>query len=161
MFKTPPNDGWLEKAIALENEFEISAGANFQVGAATASTSEEAVSVNPMQTAFAVFMHKLRIAHQLTLEQLAEKIAVDREQLLLIEKRVGFKAPPRTLERLASFYKLPLRAVVQMAGAVTQVNPLLARNAVQFAAQSDSFEQLTKDEKKLLVEFVKLVRDIK
>lgn len=36
MFKTPPNDEWLEKAIALENEFEISAGANFQVGTATA-----------------------------------------------------------------------------------------------------------------------------
>jgi hypothetical protein len=51
MFKTPPNDGWLEKAIALENEFEISAGANFQVGAATASTSEEIVGVNPIQTA--------------------------------------------------------------------------------------------------------------
>jgi transcriptional regulator with XRE-family HTH domain len=161
MFKTPPTDGWLERAIALENEFEISAGAEFQFRPIGDKAPQKALSVNPVQMAFAVFMHKLRIAHQLTVEQLAEQIAVDSDQLLLIEKRVGFKPPPRTLQKLASFYKLPFKAIVQMAGAVTQVNPLLARNAVQFAAQSDSFEQLTKDEKKLLTEFVKLLRDIK
>jgi len=54
-----------------------------------------------------------------------------------------------------------IAAVVQMAGAVTNVNPLLARNAVQFAAKSESFEQLTRDEKKLLTKFVQLVRDMK
>jgi len=161
MFKTPPSDRWLQEAVGLEQEFEISAGSEFQVGTEDEAAFQEAAPVNPLQMAFAILMRNLRVDHRLTIEQLAEQIAVDGDQLLLIEKSVGFKPPPRTLQKLSAFYKLPFTAVVQMAGAVTNVNPLLARNAVQFAAKSESFEQLTRDEKKLLTKFVQLVRDMK
>jgi transcriptional regulator with XRE-family HTH domain len=159
MFKSPPSKGWLKGAVTVEDQFDISAGVEIQIGELIGVEPQKASAMTRLQMAFSILMHKLRIEQKLTLEQLADEIEVDCDHLLKIEKSVGFKPPPRTLQRLAVFYKLPVGALVQMAGAVTKIDPLLARNAVQFAAKSESFEHLNRDEKKLLDEFVKLVRD--
>ena len=159
MFKNPPSEGWLKEAIMLEDQFDISAGVELQIDELVGAEPAKVSAVNRLQIAFSILMHKLRLERKLTVEELAEEIKVDFEQLVKIEKSAGFKPPPRTLQKLAGFYKLPIGALVQMAGAVKKVDPLLARNAVQFAAKSESFEHLSRDEKRLLDQFVKLVRD--
>ena len=159
MFKNPPSEGWLKEAIALEDQFDIAVGVELQTDEIIGGIPAKIAEVSALQIAFSILMHKLRLERKLTVEQLSHELDVESDQLVKIEKSAGFKPPSRTLQKLAGFYKLPIRALVQMAGAVKKVDPLLARNAVQFAAKSESFEHLNRDERKLLDQFVKLVRD--
>ena len=112
-----------------------------------------------MQAGFSRFMHKLRINAGLSIAKLASKIDVEQEQLLFIEQKIGYKAPPRTLSNLAKYYNLPLQGLLQMSGVIRNVDKRLEESVVRFAAESDSFEKLTREEKKLLNSLIKIINE--
>ena len=173
MFKFNANSKWYKDMAKLEEGHDISAGLPFldletfkkegeitqEVADNAAHQDKEIYRVELRQAAYSKFMHKLRISAGLNIDQLANKLDVEPEQLLLIEQKIGYKAPPRTLTRLAHFYSLPLPGLLQLAGAKREIDRRIEEDIVRFAAESDSFEKLSSEEKRLLNSLVKVIRD--
>jgi transcriptional regulator with XRE-family HTH domain len=157
----PPTRNWLMKAVELEADCDISAGPVLPVVEMTCPASSALVEGKreKVHEAFSILMRQLRLEQDLTVEQLAHRIEVEPEQLHRIERHIGYKPPPRTLHRLAEWHRLPVNAVIQMAGGVKKMNRSLEESAMCFAAKSESFEQLNSAEKRLLNEFVQCLRE--
>ena len=158
---TPPTRSWLMKAVELEADCDISAGPVMPVVEVDCPASAALVVVKreKVHTAFSILMRQLRLEKNLTVEELAQRIEVEPEQLHRIERHIGFKPPPRTLQRLADWHRLPVNAVIQMAGGVKKMNRTIEDSALCFAAKSESFERLNSDEKRLLNDFVQCLRE--
>lgn len=157
MFKLKASKRWYKEAAELEKSYDISAGP--EILEFSSPSDSEASRPENVQVGFSKFMHKLRISIGLSVDELAKKIDVDREQLILIENKTGYKAPPRTLSRLAKVYNLPTASFLQLAGATKATDERLQADILRFAAESDSFEKLSKEEKKLLGELIRVIRD--
>lgn len=159
MFKLKATDEWYRHAAEMEKGNDIGAGLPPQGGIESQEDLVEKHRKEYRQAAYAKFVHMLRINARLTIDALAKKLTVDPEQLLLMEQQLGYKAPPRTLTKLAKHYNLPIKPFFSLAGAYTEIDRSLEQNVIRFAAESDSFEKLTDEEKRLLNELVKVLRD--
>jgi transcriptional regulator with XRE-family HTH domain len=115
--------------------------------------------VDAVRYVFHSVMQGLRREKGLTIHELAERAKIKREELLAIERNPGYRPSPLTLQRLADFYAIPQRRLAELAGAVKTVPEELQQKASCFAAQSESFARLTREEKKVLDEFVKFLRE--
>ena len=106
---------------------------------------------------FGQFLQLLRRRHGLTVDELAVKTGIDRADLALMEK--GNSAPePVVISHLSSLYKVPLQQMLRVAGVVRDQDDEFVAHASRFAAQSESFDKLTREEKKALDEFVAYLR---
>lgn len=114
--------------------------------------------VGKLRYAFQMLLEKLRRSRGLTFDELAKKADIDRNEIMAIERHVGYQPGPRTLHKLSQFYGIPHERLAALAGAFREVPPKLAASASQFAAQSESFGKLPKEERKLLDDFVKLLK---
>lgn len=173
MFKFNATSKWYQSAAKLEADHDISSGLpcldlatpqkdrDIAQGVTDSAVrhDEQNYRSDFRQAGYSRFMHKLRINAGLSIKQLAKKLDVAPEQLLLIEQRIGYKAPPRTLSHLAKFYELPFPGFLQLAGAIKEIDKKIEEDVVRFAAESDSFEKLSKEEKRLLNDLVKVIRD--
>lgn len=119
----------------------------------------EQLSVEPV--VFRTFLHLLRRSKGLTLDGLAHKIDVPREELAAIEQCEGYRPSPRTVHKLSLFYRLSPSKLATLAGAVEQ--PAAAEEirepAFRFAAMSESFSQLSREERHALRELVDALRE--
>jgi transcriptional regulator with XRE-family HTH domain len=111
-----------------------------------------------MREAFHRVVQMLRRSRGLTIDQLAEKTKIDREELFALERNPAYRPSPLTLHRLSEFFDVPDRKLAVLAGAIREVPDDLREHAARFAAQSDSFAKLTKEEQRLLDEFVGFLR---
>lgn len=172
MFKIKATDKWCREMAKIEADHDISAGgmiseeelslvkakAERAIVRQVRSSKEDILRAERRWVGYSRFMHMLRIQKRITIDQLAQEIDVDSEQLLFIESKLGYKAPPRTLRNLAKFYRLPMKGFLQLAG-VLATDKRLEENMVKFAAESDSFETLSAEEKRLLNDLIKLISD--
>ncbi|MDP4194850.1 MAG: helix-turn-helix transcriptional regulator [Bacteroidota bacterium] len=161
MFKLNPSIRWYDKYVKGDEKPEdISAGAFFIPVRFLEDNVDEDVEqeVKILKYSFSILMNKLRISKNLSLEQLSQKIEVDFMELFQIEKDPLFKPHLRTIWQLAEFYKIPYKALAQVAGAIN-TNEKLKEDLVKYAAKSSSFEKLTKEEKKQLDEIVKIIKE--
>ena len=106
--------------------------------------------------AFVVFVRLLRRRHGLTIDQLAERADIDREEVVAMEWNNGYRPTPLTLHKLSQVYGLPQRRLAALAGAFRDDS--VNEHASRFAAQSESFSKLTPEERKVVDEFVKFLR---
>lgn len=157
MSKFKASKNWYLKALADEEGHDISAGPEIYP-LVDPNIYHLEKKVYDVSQSFSIFIHKLRISSGYTIEDLAKKIDVEADQLVKAE-RPGYKLPPRTLTHIAKFYDLPMKPLLQLAGAVKITNPELEDQVMKFAAQSESFEKLTSEEKNLLNKLVKVIRD--
>jgi len=111
-----------------------------------------------MREAFHRVVQMLRRSRGLTIDQLAEKTRIDRDELFALERNPAYRPSPLTLHRLSEFFEVPDRKLAVLAGAIRDVPNDLREQAARFAAQSDSFAKLTKEEQRLLDEFVGFLR---
>jgi transcriptional regulator with XRE-family HTH domain len=111
-----------------------------------------------MREAFHRVVQMLRRSRGLTIDQLAEKTKIDRDELFALERNPAYRPSPLTLHRLSEFFEVPDRKLAVLAGAIREVPDDLRQQAARFAAQSDSFAKLTKEEQRLLDEFVGFLR---
>ena len=111
-----------------------------------------------MREAFHRVVQMLRRSRGLTIDQLAEKTKIDRDELMALERNPAYRPSPLTLHRLSEFFEVPDRKLAVLAGAIREVPDDLRQQAARFAAQSDSFSKLTKEEQRLLDEFVGFLR---
>lgn len=108
--------------------------------------------------AFREIMRGLRKRRGLTLDELADRIDADRDELAAIERQEGYQPSPHLLDELSRFYELPQRKLAELAGAVSGVEPALREQASRFAAQLDSFSTLTAGERRTVDEFVSFLK---
>lgn len=91
--------------------------------------------------------------------KLAEKADVDEAEIRRIECQPGFIPHPRTIFKLEKQFGLPSGVLAKLSGAVKHNSPVLEEKAMAFAAHAQSIGKLTRDEKKLLNEFIKFLTE--
>jgi transcriptional regulator with XRE-family HTH domain len=100
----------------------------------------------------------LRRDRRMTVDELAGKTSIPREEIIAMERNPFYRPPALTLHRLATFYGIPQRRLAELAGASRKVPKSLQKEASRFAAKSESFAGLSREQKKLLDAFVKFLK---
>ena len=111
-----------------------------------------------IREAFHRVVQMLRRSRGLSIDDLAEKTEIDRTELVALERNPAYRPSPLTLHRLSEFFGVPDRKLAVLAGAIREVPEDLRQHAARFAAQSNSFAKLTKEEQRVLDEFVGFLR---
>lgn len=114
--------------------------------------------IGTLQYAFRVILQDMRKAKGLTVSELAKQTGIDQTEILAMERRVGYKPAPLTLDKLSRFYGVSHKQLATLAGAFGESPPDIVESASRFAAQSESFVKLTNEEQKALDEFMKVLR---
>jgi transcriptional regulator with XRE-family HTH domain len=111
-----------------------------------------------IREAFHRVVQMLRRSRGLSIDDLAERTKIDRTELVALERNPAYRPSPLTLHRLSEFFGVPDRKLAVLAGAIREVPDDLRQHAARFAAQSSSFSKLTKEEQRVLDEFVGFLR---
>jgi transcriptional regulator with XRE-family HTH domain len=111
-----------------------------------------------LRLAFHLCMQMLRRRQRLTIAQLATKTGVERDELIAMERNPGYRPSPLTLHKLSQFYSIPQKRLLVLAGAIKEIPQGFSEHASRFAAQSESFANLTSEEKKALDEYVSFLK---
>ena len=111
-----------------------------------------------IREAFHRVVQMLRRSRGLSIDDLAEKTKIDRTELVALERNPAYRPSPLTLHRLSEFFGVPDRKLAVLAGAIREVPEDLRQHAARFAAQSNSFSKLTKEEQRVLDDFVGFLR---
>jgi transcriptional regulator with XRE-family HTH domain len=111
-----------------------------------------------VREAFHRVVQMLRRSRGLTIDGLAEATDIDRMELVALERNPAYRPSPLTLHRLSQFFGVPDRQLAVLAGAIREVPEALREQASRFAAQSDSFSKLTREEQRVLDEFVSFLK---
>jgi len=115
--------------------------------------------VGGMRHAFRLVVQMLRRRRGLTIDELAQRADIDRDEIVAMERNNACRPSPLTLHKLCSFFAIPERRMLVLAGAVKETPQAFSERASRFAAQSESFAGLTKEEKKVLDEFVQFLKE--
>jgi len=114
--------------------------------------------IGTLRYVFRAVLQDMRRAKRLTVNELAERIGIDHNEIIAMERIDTYRPSPRTLYKLSQFYKIPTERLAALAGAIMEVPHDIRESASRFAAQSESFAKLTKEEKRVLDEFVTFLR---
>ena len=108
--------------------------------------------------AFHRLMQMLRRGRGLTVDDLAKRARIDRQEIIAMEMNNAYRPSGPTIRRLSQFYGLPERRLAMLAGAVEDVPSEVREEASRFAAQSESSAKLTRGEKQLLDRFMSFLK---
>ena len=111
-----------------------------------------------LRYALQLALQNLRKARKLTIDELAKQTGIDRGELVAAERNASYKPTPATLHKLSQFFGVPEKMLAALAGAFVNVPEHIADHAKRYAAQSESFDKLTPEEKKALDQFVEALR---
>ena len=115
--------------------------------------------VDEMRHAFHLFVRMLRRRRGLTVDGLAQRADIDRDEIVAMERNSAYRPSPLTLHKLCNFYSIPEKRMLVLAGAIKEAPEGFSERASRFAAQSESFAKLTKEEQKALDEFVQFLKE--
>lgn len=122
------------------------------------SEATNPVEVQDLHRGLGALVQMLRRRERLTVATLAHRACVDPCELRKIETEPGFDPNPRTIFQLARFFNLPEKSFIILSGAL-RVSPEVREEAVRFAACSADISGLTRDQRKILNQFVKFLRE--
>ena len=125
----------------------------------TVVMTAEAPEVDGMRHAFHLVVQMLRRGRGLTVDKLAQRADIDRDEIVAMERNNAYRPSPLTLHKLCKFYEIPERRMLVLAGAIKEVPQSFSETAFRFAAQSESFAGLTKEERKVLDDFVQFLKE--
>ena len=111
-----------------------------------------------VRLAFREVIRGLRKEQGLSLDQLGRKIDAPSEELAQLEQDSTYRPTPLMLHKLSRFFEIPQTKLALLAGAIKDIPAGFCQQASSFAAQSESFSKLTRQERKLLDDFVKFLR---
>ena len=114
--------------------------------------------VGTLQYAFRVVLQDIRKYKGLTVNELAKRTGIDHNEIIAMERKDGYRPTPLTLEKLSRFYGIAHKRLADLAGAFGESPPDIVESASRFAAQSESFVKLTKEERKALDEFINVLK---
>ncbi len=114
---------------------------------------------NIIRFAFREVIRGLRLRNGLTIDKLANKAQIDKEEILAMERDPNYIPSPLALFKISNFYKIPQRKLAVLAGAIKEIPQSFRDEASRFAAQSESFSKLTDEEKEFIDRFVAFLRE--
>ncbi|HEX3719677.1 MAG TPA: helix-turn-helix transcriptional regulator [Verrucomicrobiae bacterium] len=129
-----------------------------EAGRASASVLDLAPE---LRLAFGRLIGLMRRNLRMSAEELADQADVDLAEVISIEQDTHFVPEPRTVYQLARQFKLPEGRLMELAGLATPRDIGFAREAVRFAARSESIAKLTVEERSALEEFTALISSVK
>ncbi len=121
------------------------------------SETPDPARVKDLHRGLGVLLQMLRRRERLSIDELAKNANVSAVELRHIETDPAFNPNPRTIFQLEQYFKLDERSLVILSGAV-HVETRVREEAVRFAANSENIHGLTKEERKLLNQFVKFLK---
>jgi len=108
---------------------------------------------------FRTFMQFLRREKGLTLDELAREANLPREELAALEQQESVRPGPRTVYQLSRFYRLSPAKLAALAGASAEPVDEVREPAYRFAAMSEEFSRLSKEERCALKELVGVLKE--
>ena len=146
---------WIDRA-RCEGDAVVGAGL---VARDPAPESQSLAAGEETRIAFGRFVHLMRRRRGYSMEQLAERADLEPSELLVIEDNVHYVPGPRTVYKLAETFEVPQQRLMQLAGLAAANDAGLRREAVRFAARSESIEKLTAEESAALEAFVAVLSE--
>lgn len=142
-----------------EENFDALVARGYKViNVALNETAQETETVLDLHRGLGALVRMLRRRDQLSVEQLAGDAEIDIAELQAIESDPRRNPHPRTIYQLARHFALDPKSLVVLSGAVTVDNDVRDK-AVRFAASSRAMSKLSREEKKLLNQFVKFLQE--
>ncbi|MFA4987912.1 MAG: helix-turn-helix transcriptional regulator [Candidatus Brocadiia bacterium] len=117
--------------------------------------------ITAVRYAFQLAVQTLRKQRGLSIDKLAALTGIDRGELIAVERNPGYRPTPLTLHKLSKFYKVPEERLAALAGAFQEAPHEVTESALRYAAQSESFAQLTKEERKAFDQFIQTLKSEK
>jgi transcriptional regulator with XRE-family HTH domain len=111
-----------------------------------------------LRHAFRTFIQMARKAHGWSVDELSKKTGIDAIEVSAMEQNSGYRPTPLVVHKLSSVFGVPEIRLAALAGAVKEVPSELKQEASRFAAMSDSFAKLTKEERKMLDDFMRFLK---
>jgi len=111
-----------------------------------------------VRTAFREVVRRLRVSHGYTVQDVADRLGISSSEAVSLERDDSFRPSPLLLHRISKMYDIPQRQLALLCGAIRDVPQPIRERASRFAAMSDSFSNLTDEEKKELDIFVNFLR---
>ena len=150
---------WYELAAQSEADVvDISAGpSTLSISNVTVTESMKNIKQIRKLEGFSTLLKMLRLNKGLSFEKLSFQINVNIEELILLEKQVGYKSSTTTLLALARFYSLPEKLLLQIGDATNVSNSKIDEEVIRFAAESESVEKLSPQEKYLLDRTIEII----
>lgn len=93
-------------------------------------------------------------------EQLSTRADVALAEVVSLERGDEFTPEPRSIVRLSTVLKLPTQSLLALAGLVQRSDTQLNEAAVRFAASSEPMDKLSREEQRLLQDFVKRLAEL-
>ena len=122
------------------------------------TNSGEEHGLDELRRGLGTMLQMLRRRDGLTEEQVAERARVDAAEIRRIEFDPDFTPTPRTVYQLEEYFKLPAKSLAVLSGVITpRSSEALRDEVVKFAAHSTEVSKLGREEKQLLIEFVKFL----
>ena len=147
---------------------ELEAGADMEIGGASSPDTPQvgtlelsAQPVSDANIAFGRFVRLMRRHRRQTMEGLAEVAEIEITELVEIEEDNHHKPEPRTVYQLAKHFNVPTPKLMQLAGLSAPRDKGLFREAIRFAARSETVEELNEMERAALEAFVSVLSDRK
>ena len=141
-----------------DEDFETLSKIGEEVVKKAISEYEYSTNINDLHRSLGTLINMLRRRDKITVSQLANKANIDPTELYNIETDPNFKPNPRTIIQLEKYFNLVPRTLVILSGAV-RVKKEVHNEAVRFAAKAQNVSDLSKDELKLLNNFVKILKE--
>ena len=152
-------DWWMARA-RREGDAVIGAGLlAFDPALDERASSAQTVAVEETRIAFGKFVNLMRRRRGFSMEQLAQAADLDASELLLIEDDVHHVPEPRTVFKLAETFEVSQQRLMQLAGLAAANDAGFRREAVRFAARSESVQKLTPEESSALEAFVTVLSE--
>ena len=124
----------------------------------TVSMSDNDEEVGIRRFVFRELVKGLRKNKSLSIDKFAKKTGIDRADVIAMERNPGYKPSPLDIHNLSKFYKIPIKKLAVLAGAIREMPPKLQAETSRFAAQSESFSKLTDEERRTLDKFIAFLR---
>ncbi len=121
--------------------------------------TEEESAAPELHFVFQKLLYLCRRSKGWTVEKAAEKIGIEAAELYTIERSENYKPSPFILYKLSTAYEIPQEKLAVLVGAFKQVPVELRQEASRFVAKSDSFDKITPGERKLVDDFIKLLKN--
>jgi transcriptional regulator with XRE-family HTH domain len=126
----------------------------------TVQMTAQEPQVDNRRFAFQTLVQGLRRRRGLSIDQLAQKTEIDREEILAIERNPLHLPDPRALCQLAEIFEIPTQRFLQLAGLVREVPKDLDEEICRFAACSESLANIGDEERELVDRFARFLRGL-
>ncbi|MES2304293.1 MAG: helix-turn-helix transcriptional regulator [Gemmatimonadota bacterium] len=150
---------WCRRMAQLEAGAEVGAGVLARAPTALYAPPHTPPTHEDINPAFGRFVQLMRRRHGLTLEKLADDADVEVFELVGIEEDPRHKPQLRSVYQLASYFRVPQGALLQVSGLMAPDDAKLFNEAIRFAARSESVAALTREEQAALEAFVVILNE--